>query len=251
MLPEKQLFMFKKLYYPILLRKTLNNEPDFKVLKYLVCPGDNCVDIGCNIGIYTKFLSELVRPSGKVFSIEPVPHTFELARSNIKKLKLTNVEAINCVVSNINAWVNFEIPRYRDGGENFYEARISRQHTSNSCSVRKLSIESKTLSSLFSKLPDNISFVKCDVEGFELEVIKGASEFIERHKPSWLIEICSDPDEQKSPAYNIFEIFKKEKYEAFWFDGEKLNKRKAGDKSINYFFLLPNHWHSVEALLNS
>jgi len=49
------------------------SELDFKVVKTLVAPGDSVVDIGANIGVYTKYLSDLLGNQGRVYSIEPVP----------------------------------------------------------------------------------------------------------------------------------------------------------------------------------
>jgi FkbM family methyltransferase len=239
-LPERILRIIEKVYYERLLRFfTESDEVDFKVIKHLVKCGDCVVDVGANIGVYTKYMSELVGVDGRVYSIEPIPLTFEILRSNIKKLGLKNVELINCAISNTNGRVTMEVPLYELGGENFYKARIVGSNTNSS--LRQVKVESKTIDYIFSKLALNISFIKCDVEGHEFQCIKGAKKIIEESKPALLIEISGDPDSLESTSYEIFELLNEEGYEAYFFDGINLNRRHLGDKSINYFFLLPKH----------
>jgi 23S rRNA U2552 (ribose-2'-O)-methylase RlmE/FtsJ len=72
-LPVKVLQFVKKIHYSRLLRSfSEKDEIDFKVIKYIVNLGDYVVDIGANIGVYTKYLSERVGSLGRVYSIEPI-----------------------------------------------------------------------------------------------------------------------------------------------------------------------------------
>jgi len=239
-LPERILQIIKKVYYGNLLRFfTEDDEVSFKVIKHLVGYGDCVIDVGANIGVYTKYLSELVGIHGRVYSVEPIPLTFEILCSNVRKLGLKNVELINYAISDTNGSVTMEIPLYESGGESFYRARIMKRNTNSS--LRRVSVESKTIDYLFSELAYNISFIKCDVEGHELNCIKGAMKVIEKSKPAWLIEISGDPDSLKSTSYEIFKLLNKEGYEAYWFDGISLNKWRSDDKIVNYFFLTQKH----------
>lgn len=239
-LPERILQIIKKVYYVHLLRFfTEDDEVSFKVIKHLVGYGDCVIDVGANIGVYTKYLSVLVGIHGRVYSVEPIPLTFEILYSNVRKLELKNVELINYAISDTNGSVLMEVPLYESGGENFYEARIMEGNTNSS--LRRVRVESKTIDYLFSALPYNISFIKCDVEGHELRCIKGAMKIIKESKPAWLIEISGDPDSLKSTFYEIFKLLNEEGYEAYWFDGISLNKWCSDDKSVNYFFLALKH----------
>jgi len=171
-LPEKALQIIKKVYFVRALRfSSEKDEPDFKIVRHLVNPGNFVVDIGANIGIYTKYLSELVGSSGRVYSLEPVPNTFAILSSNMKKLGLRNVALINCAISDAQGSAQMEIPRYTSGGENYYQARIVSEISS--CSSRHVSVKIKTIDSLFSELKYDVCFIKCDVEGHELECIIG------------------------------------------------------------------------------
>ena len=244
-LPEKILQAIKKVYYPHVLGiLSSSDEADFKIISHLISNGSCVVDIGANIGDYTKFFSELVGINGRVFSVEPIPLTFEILSSNMKKLKLKNVVLINCAISDTKGYVTMEVPLYKkSGGENFYEARIVEENTKSL--FKRIKVQSRTLDSLFSD-SGKISFIKCDVEGHELKCIKGAINIIRNSRPAWLIEFSENPDDKESKAYETLKILNKEGYEALWFDGQNLKIRKAGDRSTNYFFLSEKNLKALE-----
>ncbi|MCH7664251.1 MAG: FkbM family methyltransferase [Chloroflexi bacterium] len=235
-LPEKILKIVKKVHYARKLRSVSEStELDLSVIRHLVNPGDRVIDIRANFGVYTKYLADLVGVAGRVYSIEPVPLTFEILCSNVRKLGIRNVELIKCAISDNNSRVTMEIPLYESGGENFYEARIVDDGSESS--LRRVMVESKAIDSLFSELLYDISFIKCDVEGHETNCIKGGINTINKSKPAWLIEISGDPDDLDSTAHETFKLLSGKGYEAYWFDGKSLRRRCPGDKSINYFFL--------------
>jgi hypothetical protein len=63
--------------------------------------------------------------------------------------------------------------------------------------------------------------------------------------PAWLIEISTDPDQVDSKASQIFQLLGQHGYWAHWFDGERLNKRRPGDRTLNYWFLTPEHLETL------
>jgi FkbM family methyltransferase len=238
MLPDKVLHFVKKIHYARVLHSiSEKEEPDLKVLKYLVGPGECVADVGANIGVYTKYLSEIVGASGRVFSVEPIPLTFDILRSNVRKLGSKNIELRNCAISDTVGQVIMEVPKYDSGGENFYESRIVREQADNH--LRTVVIPASTIDSLVSGRP--VHFIKCDTEGHELCCIQGALGTIRASKPSWLIEISSNPDDENSSAYQTFRILRESGYQAFWFDGAALRARRVQDTSVNYFFLTGEH----------
>ncbi len=48
-------------------------EPEHALLPQLIGAGDWALDIGANVGHYTKRLSELLGGSGRVIAFEPIP----------------------------------------------------------------------------------------------------------------------------------------------------------------------------------
>jgi FkbM family methyltransferase len=240
-LPYSTVQLIKKHYYLKLLRSSLSeNEPELKIVRHLVKPGDTVIDIGANVGVYTKILSELVGPDGHVYSIEPFPSTFEILCYNVRKLQLDNIEPINVAVSDSNRIVTMALPLNPSGAETHYRASI----VTNPVEKGKLetaNVQATTIDSRFLSKSGTISFIKCDVEGHEPACIKGAAKFLAQSQAAWLIEISGEPDDTDSAAQNVFKTFHDQDYSAWWYDGSKLKRRRAGDKSTNYFFLKENH----------
>lgn len=234
-LPDGVLHFVKKIHYARVLRGVNEgDESDFKVLKVLIEPGQFVADIGGNIGVYAKYLSERVGSSGRVISVEPIPSTFDILSSNLRKLGLSNAKAMNCAISDSEGQVTMHVPRYDSGGEDFYGARIGNAKVGSS--VRTFVVPATTLDALLAAVP-KIDFIKCDVEGHELNCIRGALKTIERTKPAWLIEISEDLDDRNSSSYQASRLLHDNGYDTYWFDGTKLRRRCPGTKSVNYFFL--------------
>ncbi|HEV2150147.1 MAG TPA: FkbM family methyltransferase [Longimicrobiaceae bacterium] len=248
-LPEPLLRPVKARHYARMLRSfTLDQEPDLTVVQHLVGPGDTVVDVGANVGVYTRVLSELVGPTGRVVSVEPVPQTFSLLSHNIRSLGMANVRAVNAAVSDRDATVTMEVPKYDSAGENYYEAHVipgdetGQARTEN----RRVQARSLTLDSITDGL-DPVTFVKCDVEGHELACIAGSESLIRKDRPAWLIEVSGDPDLSGTGASRLFELLEDESYRPWFFDGRQVVRRRPGDHSTNYFFLAEAHVQRLRA----
>lgn len=238
----------KRYYLRLLCSWSPHEEADLQVVRHLVRQADYVIDIGANIGLYSKALSELVGPDGHVYSVEPFPTTYEILSNNIRKLHLKNVEPLNIAISDSQTVLTMVLPYDPSGAETHYRASVGKDRLrSNKTQTAK--VQAKTIDSVFLPLSRMISFVKCDVEGHELACLKGARNFLARSQAAWLIEVSGDPDSADSAAHRLFEILSNTGYTAWWFDGTKLRKRQPADRSTNYFFLKEAHIDAVKELL--
>jgi len=242
-LPAHILDRLKKYYYVRALKAL--DENDVTIVRGLVNQGDYGVDVGANVGWYTVVLSRLVGPRGKVYSIEPIPTTFETLSHCIKKLKLRNVQASCLAISNRSALATMEIPADKSGIQNFYRAKIASVGEANTARGR-LRVKTVSPDSIFTDSAKAIAFIKCEVEGHEVQVVDGANTLTEQARPAWLIEINGNPDDPGSNVSRIFQYFYGLGYEAYWYDHNVLWRRKTGDNSINYFFLMQMHLRQLE-----
>jgi FkbM family methyltransferase len=228
----------RRAYYARLLRAAnQRDEVDLAFLERVVGPGACVVDAGASIGLYTKFLSALVGPDGRVYSVEPVPETYDVLVSNVRRLRLGNVLPLNYALSDADGALEMEVPVWPYGGENLYEARAAAPGTGSG--LRRITVPARRLDTL---LPDRrIAFVKCDVEGHELRCLAGAADTVRRSRPAWLLEVWGDPDERGSHAHEVFTAMAELGYGAHCFDGLRLEPRRPGRRTDNYWFLLPEH----------
>ena len=203
------------------------------------------MDIGANIGWFTKVLSDLVGAHGYVRSFEPVLLTFKLLSSNVKELKLENVLLYNFALSDRDGTSYMEIPLFENCDKSFYMARLidsNEQITNNKvCEVAMKSADNLLADSLSS-----VSFIKCDVEGHEYHVIKGAKKLLLKHEPALLIEMTQNMDDQQTESFKLLRYLQNLGYDAFYVKDDTLKKHALGDNAVDYFFHKAEHLAMLE-----
>ena len=176
--------------------------------------GDVVIDVGAHIGIYAMVSSRRVGVSGKVIAIEAASSYFKAFQENIRLNGLDNVVAVNCILYSKD--MPLPLWRYdailaagRRGGikEQEREQKIQEeqmlksQSSTNSNFTENTTIEhAMTLDTILQQrvgLINHVNWIKIDVEGAELDVLKGAAKtlatnqniavLIEIHR-SWLYE---------------------------------------------------------------
>jgi hypothetical protein len=79
-----------------------------------------------------------------------------------------------------------------------------------------------------------LDFIKCDVEGSELEVLQGASELLNAARPGLLLEVSKEASE------GVFALLSSFGYEGFVYPGKLEKTRNYRDKEFsNYLFFHP------------
>ena len=197
----------------------------------------NILDIGANIGWYTIHLAKMA-PEGNVYSFEPIPKTF---RSLEKVIILNNLKNVKLM--------NFGLSEKEDIIEFFFDSKLSVAASMRNlydkqdiekikCKVEKLDIVIERL-----KIKGNIDFIKCDVEGAELFVIKGAINTLKKNKPIIFIEMLRKWSSKFDYHPNdIISLLKGIGYNCYYIEANKLREiKKITDKTLstNFFFLNP------------
>lgn len=159
------------------------SEAEYQLLPQFVNQGDWVIDIGANVGQYTKRLSDLVGAQGRVIAFEPVPATFALLAANTERFAFGNVTLINAAVSARLDVLGMDIPRFETGMVNYYEARLVENPVSG---VKVLTMPVDSL-----LIDHPVSLVKIDAEGHEAHVLAGMHRLIERFKPTLIVETGS------------------------------------------------------------
>ena len=182
-LPHRYQQELKRLHFGRQIRKGLfqraiENDREFGRLHEWVRPGDWVVDVGANVGNYAARLSELVEASGRVLAIEPVPQTFELLAANAGKFRHGNVSLLNFAASEAFAVRSMQMPALDSGAPNPYMAHLADDG--------EFSVLCMPVDSIGIARP--IRLVKIDVEGHELEAIRGMRELLARDHPILIVE---------------------------------------------------------------
>ena len=142
---------------------------------------DVFVDAGAHIGFYALPLSGIFK---MCYAFEPSDLQFGLLCENIKQNNLSNVTPLKFGLGAIEEDRNFYVTG-KSGGTNTFVRNQFSENPMNICTVQLRPLDSFGFS--------NVSFIKIDVEGWELEVLKGGLDTISQSAPEMLIEVWEEP----------------------------------------------------------
>ena len=164
------------------------DEIDF-VNKYLK-EGDTFLDIGANVGLFSLYASKKVGSSGNVIAFEPAYVTHKRLLENCELNKLSNVRPFKLGLSNENTTLELNI------SSNGFEAWNTFVKSNDNKFSSKESVEVNSLDYFLSQNSidtDKISLIKLDVEGFEINVLEGASALLaNENAPVFMVEFTDD-----------------------------------------------------------
>lgn len=160
------------------------NEREF-VYKFLK-NGMTFFDVGANQGIYTLLAGKQVGTNGRVFSFEPVPSQLKKLKRNLKINRIYNTITESLAVGAENGKANMYV--CLDGDEALSSLRKPTEDVKSKKSVIQVPVI--TIDEYVKKNKiSNIDFVKIDVEGGELNVLKGMVETLKTIRPIFMCEV--------------------------------------------------------------
>lgn len=177
--------------------KIVSKDTEKSIDKYIWLKDGVFVDIGANIGKYTIKMSKMLKQKGKVIAIEPEPSNLKILKKNILLNNLVRynnliVKAVAC--SDKEGIFNLYLNKEHEGSHS-----LSRK------TENKIKVKLEKLDSIIKKLKlKRVDLIKIDVEGAELEVLKGAKNTIKKYKPKIIFE-CQSPKSMET-VQNILEL---------------------------------------------
>lgn len=136
----------------------------------LVSKSSVVYDVGAHVGFYTLLASELVGAAGKVFAFEPVPRNLDYLKKHLEINHCANVVVVEAAVSDKSGTSLF------DEGPTSCMGHLAE---GGNLTVDLVSIDDLVLSG---KIPPP-HYIKIDVEGAELLVLKGAKSTLGNYVP--------------------------------------------------------------------
>ena len=160
-------------------------EPEFlRALCQHARRGDTCVDVGGNLGYYCLLMADLVGPQGRVITFEPVEENLRVLKENIAVNGIKNVELVQTALGAQPGVLSL--------------IRSEAGSISATPSVRGYAVEGaqssidvpvNTLDAYLEEKGWRPAVIKIDVEGAELEVLRGAVQTLRVARPTVLLEV--------------------------------------------------------------
>ena len=195
--------LYKKMYSVF---KNKQDAFEIELLKKHIKPGDTVLDIGANIGFYATILSDIVGEKGKI-------HCFEPDTTNFNHLKKTTDSYKNIIINNKAVGPKTEkLKIYTSKELNVDHRTYKPEEYDQEIEIDAVSIDDYLKGA-------KVDFIKMDIQGFEMEAMKGMKETL-KNNPN--VKMISE----------------------FWPYGLK----KAGSSLRDYFVLLKELNFNVEIL---
>ncbi len=211
-------------------------EEDFKILtKYYQNKKINIIDVGASDGISANFFIKNLNVN-KIYCYEPhkifIKNLIKYKKKNkniiLKKYGISHKKNKITVYYPIINFLGFNLPLLT---YTFYDKfELKKQIKLDFYNYQKITIDKAIINlKKFKKIKDKIDLIKIDVNGFELEVVKGMLSQIKKDKPLMVIE-------NNSSLQKIDSLLKKYKYKKFYNMSSKFKTHK-NQKVLDVFFI--------------
>lgn len=209
------------------------------LLPLLVRKGETVLDIGANVGQLTLPLAKIVGNNGAVFAFEPIANNYQNLTMNILAGELdTIVKTFKLGLSDCEKKATFIIPN-----ERMTEATLVPHKVKSWAEIKnpdsEFQYEDCDITTLdkfieFNNI-ENIAFIKCDVEGAELSVLKGAENLLSSSSPP-IIMLEAYEGWTKDFGYTPIEMFRYLNsiagYEIYWINSDGLTLIDLADDTV-------------------
>ncbi|MEQ9405256.1 MAG: FkbM family methyltransferase [Cyclobacteriaceae bacterium] len=143
----------------------------YRSIKIYLKKGDVFYDLGAHWGYFSIMSSRIVGNRGMVYAFEPMPSNHDRLERNLNINNIENVQVMALAVSDKEGFVEFS--NSDDSYANTYKGDKS----------SSIKVKTQSLDNLINEEIRPPNFIKIDVEGAELDVLKGAQNLIKKYKP--------------------------------------------------------------------
>lgn len=164
----KRAFFIYNIIYPIF--KNKQDAHEINMCKSLIKPGDTVIDIGANIGFYSKIFSGIVGINGNVYSFEPDKINYSRFQKNVSSCK--NVKGFNKAVADTTKTLTL----YTSPMLNVDHKTFKVNDYDTAVEIEAISIDDFVGDKI------KVDFIKMDIQGFEVTAIKGMQRTLQSNR---------------------------------------------------------------------
>lgn len=192
------------------------------------------LDIGANIGLFTKAFAQSKRKPKLIISLEPSTYVFQILKRVSRNF--SNVKCFQVAISDSKGLANLNMPLKPSGS-----IRVGLSHIGKPEQQEQLTekVETNTLDGFLDEnVQENVDIVKIDVEGAEGLVLRGGRKLLQDIRPIWFVEISEFGDRFNCRAEDVFNDFLALNYQPFIYYLEgRFEKKTCLEIGNNYLFI--------------
>ena len=177
-----------KLWYRAYRYQKRNDRGGIAYIHQTVKSGDTVFDIGAHKGGYLYHMMKKAGPTGRLVGFEPQSNLFTYLTEMKNLFHWHHVTLEPVALSDVKGEVTLFIPSENESGASSPGASIV-QHKLSDGNGSKETVNTETLDAYCTQHHLTPHFLKIDIEGNELNVLKGGIEILKSSHPKILIEI--------------------------------------------------------------
>jgi len=198
-----------------------------RLIRRVATEGGVVVDVGANVGYFTRIASRAVGSTGVVHAVEPLASALRLLRLNTQDLP--------------NVFIHATALSARSGEASLYV------HEGGDLSTLSPSDDAREvvrvpLTTLDELLADasRVDLIKIDVEGHEFEVVMGAMRTLQKFRPVVYFELLQGYSSRSGYGFDEFRtLLEPHGYSLAWIDHKDKNTRLLSDLPSTYVVAVP------------
>jgi FkbM family methyltransferase len=161
-------------------------EDEIKFVRQLLAPGQQIIDIGANVGVYTLPMANAVGPKGHVWAFEPASGTADLLAQGIAANGFAWVDLERCALSSASGSAQLILNE---------QSEFNSLQLGAAASGTTELVQLRTLDECKQKYGwTDIDFMKIDAEGEEVKILKGGAQFFKSCSPLVQYELKIEAD---------------------------------------------------------
>lgn len=185
------------------------------------------IDIGANVGVHTVRMASAVGANGRVYAFEPNPEVFARLQRNIELNGFGNVEIFRQGIAESAGEVTLYVNSSSNWNRNSTMVEDPRGPDNVPVQVRVCPLDN-----LFPSGP--VDFIKIDVEGLDLSVLRSAIGIMSTRRPTVLFEYSPHYLRMRGETWNDYAaLLQSVRYGAYRFTGEALTSAPSAQDFLN------------------
>ena len=181
-----------------------SKSPEMHLLNYFDLNGRIAIDVGAHAGNWAIELARRVGPRGLVLAYEALPHYGGALSASMRLLRKPNIRVRVVAVGERPGRVGL---RWRSTSNELLTGRThvepSAQASAGVAEVEMVSLDQDLATSGIK--PTDVAFVKIDVEGAELEVLRGATTLLSEGRP--IVYLEAEPQWLERAGHTVRDLF--------------------------------------------